>query len=314
MDVARLQAEPEHGRQRPDRIASVRVGDELRLRGRPRREVEQHGIVGPGRPIRHEAGRSLEGRGIRMPAGAVARTHDDTDDLGTREALAFQELVALGQDGAGTATLDPVRQLVGREQGRGRDHHEAELHRRQGRFPERRHVAEQQEQVIAARESRAGEVIGELVRATAQVGEAEPRIGAGPDVDDAERGPVPALGRSGEFGVEPVDGPIERREVGPGEAGPGRDRRRIGAPTGNHEPVRKLDMSASRHSAAVRHRRLCPKTLALPSAIDAGRWPMRHGPSGPLASATRSWSLPTAGLSKESGWSGNGTVRARLRL
>ncbi len=107
----------------------MRVGDELRLRGRARREVEQHRIVGPGRPIRYEAGRSLEGPGVRVPARCFAVAHDDPDDLRTREPFAFQELVALGQDGAGTATLDPVRELVGREQGRGRDHHEAELHR-----------------------------------------------------------------------------------------------------------------------------------------------------------------------------------------
>ena len=58
MDVARLEAEPVHGRQMPDRIARVAVHHQLRPRRRARGEIEQHRIVGPRRPVRLERGRS----------------------------------------------------------------------------------------------------------------------------------------------------------------------------------------------------------------------------------------------------------------
>ena len=100
--------------------------------------------------------------------------------------------------------------------------------------------------MIASFQAEAGQVVGDLVRATAQVGEAESGIGPGPDVDDAERDPVPVFRRGGKFGVEPVDGPVEHREVRPCEAGPGRCR--VG-------PVQQQDVT---RLSKAGHQRLSP--------------------------------------------------------
>ena len=51
MHVAGLQAQPVHGRKMPDRIARMAVHDELRARRRARGEIEEHRIVGAGRPV-----------------------------------------------------------------------------------------------------------------------------------------------------------------------------------------------------------------------------------------------------------------------
>src|SRR5439155_3401914 len=64
VDVARLQADPEHRRQMPDWIALMRMEYELGLRGRTRGEVEQQRIGRARLAVRFERSRLLVGRGV----------------------------------------------------------------------------------------------------------------------------------------------------------------------------------------------------------------------------------------------------------
>ena len=68
MRVAGPDPKPVHRRKVPDRIARVRMHDELRARGRARGEIKEHRVVGFGRAV---GGKELaaEQRGVTPPGG-----------------------------------------------------------------------------------------------------------------------------------------------------------------------------------------------------------------------------------------------------
>ena len=68
MDIAGLQSEPVHRRQRADGIAALAVAHELWLGCSARGELEQHGIVSLGGPIRRQGVAQFKRPLISKPA------------------------------------------------------------------------------------------------------------------------------------------------------------------------------------------------------------------------------------------------------
>ena len=126
MQVARLQPDPVHRGQVPDRVRRVGVLDQLGLRGRARGEVEQQRVVGRGCRRRAAAGRRRRHHRRRTTASRPAVPDGDPDAATRLDAANF----AVSAAPATTARTLPrlIRSLqVGRgEQGRRGDHHGAE--------------------------------------------------------------------------------------------------------------------------------------------------------------------------------------------
>ena len=114
------------------------------------------------------------------------------------------------------AALEPVSDVGGRELRHRRNQHEAELHRRQHRHPQLRRRAEHHQEPVAALRPDRAQAVGEAGGAAGEFAEA-----ADLDLvvsDDLQRGPRdPISGR--EFGVEPVERPVEALRTRPDELG-----------------------------------------------------------------------------------------------
>ena len=80
MRVAGLEAEPVHGREMPDRVARVRVHDELGARRRAGGEIKQHRVVGLGRAVGFEE-LAAEKHGVTAPARRGDADRDAHDVL-----------------------------------------------------------------------------------------------------------------------------------------------------------------------------------------------------------------------------------------
>ena len=139
------------------------------------------------------------------------------------------------------AAGDPVGQVRRTEQRRRGDDHRAKLHRGQDGLPERRDVAEHEQQPVPAPDPHVVQPVGHLAGARGHLGVTDPgapfrlagfrarraarpgspwlpavlRPGRG---DDAQCGPVRML--RGDH-VEPVERPVELVQVRPGEPGSG---------------------------------------------------------------------------------------------
>ena len=213
MHVARLDADPVHGGQVPDRVADLGVRGQLGLGRGARGEVEQQRIAGPGDALRGELRRPGERVGVRMPS--VRRSADHDPRPLTRHLPELPQLGRVGDDVPDLAPGDPVGEVGRLQQRRRRDDHGPELHRGQDDLPQRRHVAEHQQHPVAAPDTEAAQPVGGLPRPGLQlaVGQAGvPVVG-----QDPQRGPVRVLGRDH---VEPVERPVELAEFGPGELAP----------------------------------------------------------------------------------------------
>ena len=151
MDVARLQPEPEHRRQRADRIAALAVPHQFWFCGGARGEIEQHRVIGMGRAVRRKVFRRIRRLFERKPAVVLGRRTDhDADQIVAAEAGKLRDLILRGHHHPRLAAIEPVAQFVGRKQRGGGDHDHAEFHRRQHGLPQRRDIAEQQQQMITA--------------------------------------------------------------------------------------------------------------------------------------------------------------------
>ncbi len=215
MHVAGLEAKPVHGRQMADRIARMAVDDELRARRRARGEIEQHRVVGPRRTVGLEACVRTHERGERPPA--FGRNADrDADHL----LLNPGELLGVGpvrDQELRLAALEPVGDVGGRELRHRRDQHEAELHRRQHRHPQLRRRAEHHQEPVAALrpDRRAGRW-----RGWRSCGRVRRSCGSRPCCRRSTFSAVFATPSSGrEFGVEPVERPVEALRPRPDELG-----------------------------------------------------------------------------------------------
>ena len=257
MHVAGLQTEPVHRRQRAHGIAAMAVPHQLGLGGGARGEIEQERIVGVGRTVRRELGRPFVGIAERLPAVDRRRTRRDERDAVARQAGALGDLVLVGHDHARTAALDAVGQLLAGEQRRRRDHDDAQLHGRQHDLPQRRHVVEDEQEMVAAPEPLLAQIVGDLVRARGQLGKGEFRLPARRHIDDPERAAILAVGGVRQLGIEPVERPVERHGIGPLEPGHGLV---VGGPVGEQELA---GLSESRHG-------LRPRWFVAPCARGTG--------------------------------------------
>ena len=146
MNIARLQPEPVHGRQPANRVAALAMAHQFRFGRRSRREIQQQGIIGVCRRFRREDLREFAGFLVAQPAFLLrGRVDHDPNELLFAETGEFCDLILRGHHSSGSATVKPVVQFVWRQQRGGGDHHDAELHCREHRLPQRDHVAEQQQ-------------------------------------------------------------------------------------------------------------------------------------------------------------------------
>jgi hypothetical protein len=194
---------------------------QLGLGGRARSEIEQEGIVGVRRTVRLEVVRTLVGIAERLPAVDLRGAGRHEHHAVARQAGAFSDLLLVGHDHACAAALDAVGQFLAGEQRRRRDHDDTQLHGSQHDLPQRRHVVEDEEEMVAAPEPLLAQVVGDLVRARRQLGEGELGLLARRHVDDPERAAVLAVGGMRQLRIEPFERPVERPRLRPLEAGHG---------------------------------------------------------------------------------------------
>jgi hypothetical protein len=143
--------------------------------------------------------------------------------LSDRGPAAAQAVEPGGQAGLGHHVPDvaaryPVGEVGRTEQRAGRDDNHPELHRRQDDLPQRRDVAQHQQQPVAAAGPEFAQPVGNLAGPGGQLAVAE--AGGGVAVGhDPQCGPVGVLGRDH---IEPVQRPVELLQRGPGELTSGR--------------------------------------------------------------------------------------------
>ncbi len=211
--VARLQADPVHRDQVADRVALVTVLDQLGARCRAGGEIQQQRIGGLGRPVRREAGRALRQRVVAVPSGGRLAQRD-ARHRGI-EPGEFRRVRGVGDQVADPAALEPVLQIVLCQQRRRRDHHRAELHRRQHHLPQRHDIAEHQQDALAALDAQRTQSVGDTVRTDRQLGEGCRR---GAVADDLQCQAARAVALR-QLGVEPVQRVVEILRLRPLEAG-----------------------------------------------------------------------------------------------
>ncbi len=212
--VARPQAEPVHRRQVADRIALLVVQHELRLGRGAGGEVEQQRIRRARLALRREGSRALQQRVVLRPArGAADRDARD----GGIEPLELRRIAAIGDDVPHPPAREAVPQVGAVEQRRRRDHHRAELHRRQHRLPQRHDVAEHHQDAVAALHPHGAQPVGQPAGIGRELGEAAHRRAV---AGDAQRLGV-AERAAGELGIEPVERVVEGLEPRPAEVAAG---------------------------------------------------------------------------------------------
>ena len=149
--VARLDADPVHGRQVPHRVADLRVRDQLGQRRGPRGEVEQQRIRGPGDALWHERGGTGERGRVRMPPRPAASPSTTIRVQSPGTAANF------GTPAASVMTCRTCPRATRSTRSAGCSSVDAgmitapELHRGQDDLPQRRHVAEHQQHPVAPR-------------------------------------------------------------------------------------------------------------------------------------------------------------------
>ena len=194
----------------PDRVALMAVQNELRRRGRAGGEIEKERIVGARLPIRRELCRRLVAFFIGEPARHVLA--DGDAGIVARQILEFGGGIGGSNHMADAAARETVGKIVASEQYRRRHDHRAELHRRQHGFPQRRHIAEHEQNAVAAAHAERAQEIGDAVGAFAQLREG--KLGfAGALVDQPQR----RLRIAARHRIEIIQGPIETVELRPAE-------------------------------------------------------------------------------------------------
>ena len=228
--VAGLQPDPVHRRQVPDRVADVRVLDQLRQRRGAGGEVQQQRVLRVGRPVHRERPRLVVAVAVAQPAlDRLADGDAQVVAADVRERRSSARLRAM------TAPTRP-RSMRSRRSASAScvvagmitapsfiaasvvSHSSTWL-------PSRTSSRMPRATPRRAASRRAG-------RARRQVGEGVARVGA-VGLDQAQRGTVRVLG--GEHAVEPVGGEVEGLGARPRERGT-RRRSRCGGRAGSHAP------------------------------------------------------------------------------
>ena len=107
---------------------------------------------------------------------------------------------------------ETVGKIVARQQRRRRHDHRAELHRSQHAFPQRHHIAEHDQDAVAAAHAETAQRIGDLVRPLAQARERELYLSA-VVVDEPQR----RLRIVARHDIEIIERPVETIELRPFE-------------------------------------------------------------------------------------------------
>jgi hypothetical protein len=90
---------------------------------------------------------------------------DDLTNARGLQAAELGDLVLCRHHKLGAAAIEPVLQFIRGQQRGGRNDDDAELDRRQHGLPQRHHIAEQQQQMIAALQPLRAQEIGNLIGA-----------------------------------------------------------------------------------------------------------------------------------------------------
>ena len=189
-----------------DRIADLRVLDQLGLAGGARGEVDEHRIVDGG-PGRERTGRlGVRRVGVGVPARDRPADHDAGEFTG--HPVELRGVGGVGDHDAGPAATDPVREVIGSERAGGRHDDGPELGHRQHRLPQLHLVAEHQDDAVALRDAEPCQPGRHPVGALRHLGERHPSLGA-VLLDDPQREPARG-GRVAGDDVEPVGRPVER--------------------------------------------------------------------------------------------------------
>ncbi len=210
MHVTGLQPKPVHGREMADGIALMAVQHELRLRRRAGGEVKKQRIGGARLAIRREDGRCRVARREGVPSGRSAADGDARVVAGKIDE--FRRIGDRGDDVPHPPAREAVGEVVARQQRRRRHDDGTELHRRQHAFPERRDIAQHQQQPVAAADAEPAKIVGDAVRPLAERGKGNLRLTAAL-IDDPQRRPLVTARDP----IEMVERPVEAIEHGPAE-------------------------------------------------------------------------------------------------
>ncbi len=209
--VTGLQPQDIHRAEMPDRIALMAVLHELGFGGGAGCEVEQQRVGWARLAIRREIGGWRRQVFVTVPARHIAGA-DQREALG--DSLELRRLGRAGDDVAHPAPLEAIQQVGLREQRAGGNDHCAELHRRQHHLPQRHHIAEHQQDAVAALHAQRAQPVGDAAGAFGQLGEGQ--LG-GAFANDLERR-APTAFAARQLGVEPVERPVEAVQIRPAEA------------------------------------------------------------------------------------------------
>ncbi len=113
---------------------------------------------------------------------------------------------------ADAPTIEAVAQVILGQHGGRRHHHRAQLAAAEHRFPQRRHVAQQQQHAVTAAHAQAAQVVGDPVGPLGQGGEADRCLVL---AHEAQRGSIVA----GRHAVEMIQGEVEMLQNRPAERG-----------------------------------------------------------------------------------------------
>ena len=208
-----LSPKPVHRREVPDRIARMRVHDELRARGRARGEIEEHRVVGFGRAVGGEELRCRAAwRNAARSAGPgrprCARRPPQAPRISPRRRHARPD-------------ISPGRARSGRRCRLGPSVGIAGISTRPS-FIDASIVAHSSGTTPSIIRRRSPRLAPSERRPLARRDDSRREIGEGPRLDaladDLERDLSPMLSR-GEFGVEPFERPVELTRARPGEGG-----------------------------------------------------------------------------------------------
>jgi hypothetical protein len=193
-----------------DRIGHVRVLDELGPGRRTGGEVQEERLPGPGGRVRGEVGRLAGQIGVGRPT--LDRVVDADPDVSSGQPGEPVGEGRRGDDDPDAAAVEPVGEFVVGEQGAGRDDDGPKLGRGQHRDPQRRDVAEHEQQPVAPAYAEIAEMVGQLVGPRPQVAERELLLDA-VLMDDPQRQTVRL------DPVEVVQRPVVLRQLRPAELG-----------------------------------------------------------------------------------------------
>src|SRR6185369_10431121 len=205
-----LKPKPIHGGEGADRIAAMGVPDEFGLRSCTRGEVEQHRFIWPRRRV------SLEIAGIPIAFGKASParwrhvSHNHARQVAVANIYEFRDLVLVGNDKTNLPSFNPIANLLRGEESRGWNHNGAKLDGRKHRLPERHDITKEEKQMVAALEAKSAQVVGNLIRTSRKLKEAELDLLAGRRLNDPQCGTVATFRGSGKLGIEPIERPVER--------------------------------------------------------------------------------------------------------